>query len=165
LFVFSALQLSCTPGTNTTDELQCVEKKHICSLHAKMWKTNQFYFKRYNKNQNKFSKPLVFFNKIKKKVLPPKKIKQTNKQKTKIKKTLPAKKMIFLRLFPFRIVSDNHTYVQWGIIFSSFCPLVRYSFIAKFTTKISSSCLILIILYRKLSVRNIQTLVWFKLPS
>jgi hypothetical protein len=46
-----------------------------------MWKTNQFYFKRYNKNQNKFSKPLVFFNKIKKKVLPPKKIKQTNKNK------------------------------------------------------------------------------------
>jgi hypothetical protein len=38
-------------------------------------------FKRYNKNQNKFSKPLVFFNKIKKKVLPPKKIKQTNKNK------------------------------------------------------------------------------------
>ena len=57
------------------------QDKHICSLHAKMWKTNQFYFKRYNKNQNKFSKPLVFFNKIKKKVLPPKKIKQTNKNK------------------------------------------------------------------------------------
>jgi hypothetical protein len=68
-----------------------------------MWKTNQFYFKRYNENQNKFSKPLVFFNKIKKKGFTPKKNKTNKQTKNKNKKTLPAKKnpasLIFVKTY------------------------------------------------------------------